>query len=496
MRRSKHGLSHYRLATCDMGELVPVGCVEVLPGDTFQQRTSALIRVSPMNAPVMHPVQVRIHHWFVPNRIIWDDWEDFITGGDGQTAAPTFPTVTTAAGDAQGSVADYLGIPAVTGLEVSALPFRAYNLIFNEFYRDQDLVTEKVISTASGADATTDRDLEQVAWQKDYFTAARPWPQKGADVTLPIGTKAPVMGIGINDSGGFTGTNQDVKESGAVDTNYADWQNAGASSPNNFVIEEDPDNAGYPGIYADLSASGAIPINDFRRAFALQRYQEARSRYGSRYTEYLRYLGIRPADARLQRPEYLGGGKQTIAFSEVLQTAPDATTAVGDLYGHGIAALRTRRYRRFFEEHGHIISLMSVRPASMYSNALHRKWNRRTKEDYFQKELETIGQQEILTKEIFAASGAPGEVVFGYADRYREYREEPSIVTGEFRSTLDFWHLSRDFSVAPTLNQSFTDCVPSKRIHAVETNDVLWCMVNHSIQARRLVNRSAAARII
>ncbi len=480
MKRHKHSLSNYRLLSCDMGKLVPVGVTEVLPGDTFQQQTSALIRVSPLVAPVMHPVQVRVHHWFVPNRLVWTGWEDFITG----VAPGTYPTVTVPASP-EGKLLDYLGVANVASVVVSALPIRSYNMIYNEFYRDQDLVT------AVGED---DLNLLNIAWEKDYFASARPWAVKGSPVTLPLGTQAPITGIGVGDVA-FPDGPIAVRETDGTTPTYATAKIMDTATP--LIVEEGVST--FPNIYADLSATSAVPINEFRKAFALQRYQEARARYGSRYTEYLRYLGVRSSDARLQRPEYLGGGRQTISFSEVLQTAEGTTTPVGTLTGHGIAGLRSRKYRRFFEEHGHVLTLMSVRPKVMYVEANHKKWLRRTKEDYFQKELETIGQQEVYRGEIFAevdpGDGTGGGTTFGYADRYREYREEPSLVSGEFRSTLNYWHLARDLAAAPTLNQAFIECVPSKRIHADQTNHVLWCMVNHSIQARRMVNRSAVARI-
>lgn len=220
--------------------------------------------------------------------------------------------------------------------------------------------------------------------------------------------------------------------------------------------------------------------------------------YGSRYTEYLRYLGVRSSDARLQRPEYLGGGKQTIAFSEILQTGPnfDANTGVGTLRGHGISAVRSNRYRRFFEEHGIVMSLMSVRPRTMYVNGLPKKFSRTTKEDYWQKELELIGQTTVLNKELYTADTGPNDT-FGYTDRYEEYRHEQSQVAGDFRSTLNMWHMGRVFASDVTLNSDFVTCDPTTRIFASAATDTLWVMVNNSIQARRLVRRTpATGRII
>jgi len=504
MKRSKHSLSHYNLLSLDMGELVPIGLTEVLPGDTVQQATSALIRVSPLLAPVMHPVHVRIHHWFVPHRLVWEDWEDFITGGPDGMDSSTFPTIDlsytgpspgTGSG-ALGGLADYLGCPPeIDGLTVSALPFRGYAAIYNEFYRDEDLTTEVALDLSSGTDSTTNTDLQNAAWEKDYFTSSRPWTQKGPEVTIPLVGDAPVLGIAA--------ANTEVYNNGPGSYLQSDGTTASSAGSNwdltpNLTVQGD-NTTKVPNIHADLSGVQAASINDLRLAFALQRYEEARARYGSRYTEYLRYLNVRSSDARLQRPEYLGGGRQTIQFSEVLQTGVttdgDDSEGVGNLKGHGISAVRSNRYRRFFEEHGYVFSLMSVLPKTIYVQGLHRTFNRRTKEDFWQKELEHIGQQEVLNKELYAAHTTP-EGVFGYQDRYDEYRRTPSRVSGEFRSSqLDYWHMARIFGSDPALNSSFVVSDPTKRINAVQTNDVLWVMANHSIQARRIISKKATSYI-
>lgn len=489
MKRHKHSLSHFRLLTGDMGLLLPIACYDVLPGDTIDQSSSCLMRLSPLATPVMHPVSVRIHHWFCPKRLLWDGWEDFITGGnDGEGgSAGTYPTISAGgSGFTAGELADYLGIPpGVANLSVSAFGFRAYNKIFNEYYRDQDYVTEVA------EDSTV---IQEIAWEKDYFTAARDFPQRGPDITLPIGTSAPIV---------FDATQEGESRWRNVTTNAtnenvasSNWGLQGGQQANTSSNEK-YDFVPGDTLYADLSNATAVNINDVREAFALQRYAEARARYGARFTEYLRYLGVTPSDARLQRPEYLGGGKQTIAFSEVLQTGPDSEDAgVANLKGHGIAALRSNRYRKFIEEHGVILSLLSVRPKTMYSNSMHRMWSKRTKEDYWQRELERIGQQEIYRREVYAQSDANGgDTIFGYGDRYAEYRSHPSTVHGEFRSTLNSWHLSRQFGSAPALNADFIGCDPSKRIFQVQTNDVLWMMVQNNIRARRLVTRSPASGI-
>lgn len=488
MKRSKFSLSHYKLLSMDMGTLVPCALTEVLPGDTLQQATSALVRCSPLLAPVMHPVHVRVHHWFVPNRIVWDEWEDFITGGPDGDSFPDFPVIQSPAstGFAVGSLADYLGIPpTVPDLEVNALPFRAYALIFNEWYRDQDLVDPLVISKASGLDTTTSTSLQNVAWEKDYFTTARPWAQKGPDITLPLGQKAPVASV--------LGSGSDVSVYSEADSQLRYLYDATGGAANNVQLRGTTVGVPDTALYADLSEATAVSVNDVREAFALQRYEEARARYGSRYTEYLRYLGVRSSDARLQRPEYLGGGKQTIQFSEVLQTA-EGTDPVGELRGHGIGAVRSNRYRRFFEEHGFVISCISIKPKTIYAQGLHRHWNRRTKEEFFQKELQHIGQQEILNKELYAAHTLP-EGTFGWQDRYDEYRRMESSIAGEFRTTQDYWHFARIFGSNPALNEDFVKSVPTKEPFASQDTNVLYVMASHSIQARRLVAASGSSFI-
>lgn len=494
MKRSKFSLSNTKLFTCDMGELVPCGLIEVLPGDSVQQSTSAFVRCQPLLAPLMHRVEMSIHHWFVPHRLTWESWEDFITGGPDGMDASVFPTVEldTTTG-AEGTLADYLGIPTVDAgtLEVSALPFRAYNLIWNEWYRDQDLQTAVAVDLGDGADATTSLDLLFRGWEKDYFTSSRPWTQKGPEVSIPLTGNAPVKGIGVADGVSFTvGSTPSVRQSG--DTVAAAMGPSYRAFDSNSYIKGATASAGsFPDIFADLSGVSAADINSLRLAFALQRYEEARARYGSRYTEYLAYLGVRSSDARLQRPEYLGGGKAPVQFSEVLQTSPnDPGTdqdGIGNLFGHGIGAVRSNRYRRFFEEHGYVLSFFSVMPKTMYVQGVKRTWNRRTKEDFWQRELEHIGQQEVLNKEVYWKHATPGGV-FGYQDRYDEYRREENTVAGEMRSTFAYWHLARIFASDPALNASFVRSNPSKRVFAEQTMDSLWIQARHSVQARRMLS--------
>lgn len=467
-----------------MGELVPVNCLEVLPGDTIQQATSLLIRCTPLTSPPMHPVQAKITHWFVPNRLIWDDWESFITGGEDGLDASVYPTITFAGAVNAGDLADYFGIPTGTGgLQVSALPFRAYALIYNEWFRDTKLQTALALQTTSGADGTTSTALKRCNWEKDYFVGAQDDTQLGSEVSLPLGTYADIYGHNMD----FDAVN---------DTDNRVNIKGGLGSANEYGIMADltggylygnNNNSGSGQLRADLTTASSATINELREAMALQKYAEARQIYGSRYTEYLRYLGVKPSDARLQRPEYLGGGIQTIQFSEVLSTDGANT---GDMKGHGIGAMRSNRYRKFFEEHGYIITLMYVRPRTIYQQGLHKSWIRTTKEDYFQKELQHIGMDEILNKEVDVAHSSPTGT-FAYKNRYDEYRKGLSTISGEFRDSeqYDHWHFGRVLGADPALNSTFITCTPPVDPFADQVNDQLLIMANHSIQARRLLSK-------
>lgn len=473
MKRYNHDLSFEHSLSLDMGVLVPIGAIDVLPGDTFRHAAACLARVAPLQNPVMHDCEVRIHNWFVPNRIMWDEWEEFIVGNEGSA---TYPTVS-AANATEAALLDHLGIEPVTGVSVDALPVRAYNMIWNEFYRDQDLSTAR----------TTDQlGLARVAWGKDYFTTARSSPQQGTAVDVGFSAgNVPVLGIGINNppssasAGGF-------RQSDGTIFSGDDWDES------MLRVAEDPTNTGYPDIYADLSsATGGININDLRDAISLQRIAEAREFFGSRYVDYLRWYGVNPRDGRLDRPEFLGGGRQKISFSEVLATAETGTSVdVGDMYGHGIAGVRQRPIRKMFEEHGWFVSVMFIRPKGVYQNGIPKRFLRTEPTDFWHRELELLPWQSVDELELFGG-GTPG-TIFGYVPRYDEYREVKNYVSGTFRQgTEEDWTLAREFASAPTLNESFITCTPSERIYQDGDMPNIMATVQHSIQARRLVAAQA-----
>lgn len=520
-KRSKFNLSHMNLLTSAMGYICPIQCQEVLPGDSFLQDISIFMRTMPLVAPVMHPVYVSIHSWFVPTRLLWSDFEDFITGGPDGRSVPVPPTISFSPANYKiGELADYLGVPEMktNTVNVSALPFRAYNFIYNEKYRDQDLLPEQPFSDASGVDTTTNINLLRAAWTKDYFTLARPFEQKGPSVSVPIGAGQAGGNVsGITATSTVRGTdgylyfkpygndkfvtnasydlildaNPQIQRGAVVAERTSgdtmdDRVSIVVDNPANFLAVDTTVQGGSFTLDGNI---GKLDLRDFREAMAIQRFEEKRALYGSRYPDYLRFLGIRPSDARLNEPEYLGGGRRTIQFSEVLQTAP-GDDPVGTLRGHGINALKTPRFLRFFEEHGFVMSFLIIRPKSIYMNGLPKMFSRNTKYDYWQLEYQHIGQESIKNKELYVDHPQP-DGTFGYGNRYNEYRTHPSMVHGEFRTVYKDWHLARDFSTPPTLNGDFVTCHPDNRIFAETTDnyDKFLCMVQNNVRARRVISK-------
>lgn len=469
MKRSKFDLSHWRLHSTDLGLLEPISCMEVLPGDSFRHGISALIRVSPLVAPVMHPVEIQVWSFFVPNRLVWDGWESFITNAD---SGLTIPQVTVVNAGTPNPGANELarslgmGSTAISATptwgaitrSVNALPLRGYNLITNQFFYDQDLDTPLVVTTGNGPDTATNYAVRNARWKKDRFTTARANPQKGVAGVVQVRPfeGGSVVQLGRSATGANTAVN--VESAGGA-----------AGTDINFFYG----------------------IDSWRQGMANQKFREARNRFGSRYTDYLRWLGVTPSDARLQRPEFLGGGRQIISFSEVLSTADTGTGVVGDMAGHGIAAIRTRPYKRFFEEHGYVISLMAARPTAIYSNAVPRHWFRASYNDYFQKENVILGEQPILKKEVNnAEADATANNVFGYEQRHDDYRRELSSIVGDFQTTLRDWHFGRvwDDVTGPVANAGFVSMSGVTEVpFADQATDNLRMMINHQVSARRIV---------
>lgn len=508
-RRSTFGLSHYRLFSAKMGYIYPIACYEVLPGDTFRQSTSLFLRLAPLVTPVMHPVHVKIHSWYVPYRLLWEDWEDFRTRGPEGTDASEVPYITAPSGGFPvGSLADYLGIPTgIEGLTVNAFAFRAYNYIWNENYRDERVQDELPWVMTGGADTTTSTALAPSPWGRDYFTTASPTPQTGPEVTIPVnfgdaGTPTvtgTVKGNGRptfkSTAGSITKTDYlHIPSSGGTE----DYIGGDVTFPKQTGSNGSTNNSGLnwadPALRVELNyqpgeaSIGSINIADWREAMAMQRFEETRSLWGARYNEFLMDMGIRPSDARLQLPEYLGGGRQTVQFSEVLQTAPGGEDPVGALKGHGIGAMRTNRFRRFFEEDGIVLTFAMVRPIGIYMQGLHKMWSRRSFAEFYNYQFEHLSQQPVYTRELYAGV-TDKDKVFGYQNIYDDYRSIPSQVSGEMRTILNSWHMARDFSNEPVLNGDFMTSPPTNRIFAAQENDTLYCMAHHTIHSRRLLPR-------
>ena len=506
-KRAKFNLSNFHNCTFKMGYLYPVNLMEVLPGDSIQLSTSVFLRLAPMVVPVMHPVYLHLSNFFFPSRILWSGFEDFITGGPDGTDTSVLPTITlNATNSPVGNLADAFGIPVQmlsgsNAFTVNALPFIAYYMVWNEYFRDQDLNEAIDLSTITGTPSSL--SLLRPSWAKDYFTTARPWPQKGPDVSVPVNlTAAGEPSISATTTISPSGVPTFQRNYGNVVPGSLRYTTVDGGPIINKSTLQDSVTWLDPALAAQTTINyssgnpelGSVNINDLREAFALQRFEEHRSMFGSRYEDLLRYLGVRPQDARLQLPEYLGGFSAPVQFSEVLQTSSDADrSGVGDMYGHGIGATKGRRIRRFIPEHGYIMSLLTVRPIPVYSQGLERLWSKENRFDFWQKEYEHIGQQEIRNSEVYAdGDTAQDKATFGYQNRYDEYRRGVNIITGEFRTNQDYWTMARIFASRPTLNGDFVSCMPTDRIFQVneQNSDQCYAMVKNNIIAKRLVSKN------
>jgi hypothetical protein len=473
--RSSFNRSHTVKTTFDSGDLVPIFVDEALPGDTFKVKLTAFSRMATPIYPVMDNLFMDVFFFSVPNRLLWDNWQKFcgeqIDPGD--SIDYTIPTISNhAAYPTEGSIYDYFGLPTGSGAatsphgvyqKASALPLRAYNRIYNEWFRDQNLQDSVVQNLDDGPDTYTEYNILKRGKRHDYFTSALPWPQKGDSVDLPLGQYAPVVTDSTSPtmvtSGGLAQGDLVKGSDGSLD--FSTTSNPGYSYWSNT------------GMQADLSTATAATINQLRQAFQVQKLLERDARGGTRYVEIIKaHFGVTTPSAGW-RSEYLGGGTRMVNISPIAQTSStDATSPQGNLAAMGTATLDGIGFTKSFTEHCTLIGLVNVRADLTYQQGMNRMWRRSTRYDFYWPALANIGEQSTLNSEIYFQGTSADDDVFGYQERYAEYRYKPSIITGAFRSNaatpLDSWHLAQDFSSLPALNSTFIeDNPPVSRVVAV-----------------------------
>lgn len=479
IERSSFDRSHGYKSTFNAGQLIPFFVDEALPGDTFNLNVTMFGRLATPIHPFMDNMFMDTFFFFVPNRLIWTNFVKFFGEQDNPADSTSYlvPQVTHATGWPELSLADYMGIATKVPSTVNSLHFRAYNLIWNQWFRDQNLQNSVNVNKGDGPDVTTDYNVLSRGKRHDYFTSCLPWPQKGPAVSIPLGTTAPIKGLGsvagtpaasvgsIQWTDGTQATRIGVAGN-ATNSIFMSTQTTGAVGPGNL-----------PQVFADLSTATASTINQLRQAFQIQKIYERDARGGTRYTELIQaHFGVTSPDARLQRPEYLGGGSVPFNVNPIAQTSGTGITGGGTPQGN-LAAMGTVHsghsgFTKSFTEHGVLIGLVSVRADLNYQQGINRMWFRQTRFDYYWPALAHIGEQAVLNKEIYSDGTGADVLTFGYQERYAEYRYKPSLITGQFRSNaatpLDTWHLAQKFTSLPALNSTFiTENPPIARVIAV-----------------------------
>ena len=499
---SSFDLSHNKIFSLDMGKLVPTLALEVLPGDKFKLNQENFLRFAPLVSPVMHQINVRTYSFFVPTRLLWSEWEDWITG-ESTVEAPYITGLTEANGWETGTQADYMGIPAssagFTTQKISPMVFAAYYKIYDEYFRDQNLVDKKFIPLTAGDNSSnylsiaTSEPLKK-AWEHDYFTSCLPFAQKGEAVQLPLldgnGTVTQVPWSGIPQAyPQFTNVDGTVVTTSA---NISKTPTRINEDLTNSPVSYNPNGT----LEVDINGE-ATTINTLRRAFILQEWLEKNARGGTRYIENVyAHFGKKSSDKRLQRPEYIGGNKQTMKISEVLSTAQTTDQnsndiPQGNMAGHGITYGSSNTQTYVAEEHGYIMSFICVIPKTSYYQGLHRMHQRFDKLDYAWPTFANIGEQEVKVKELRNDVGTEEDLneLFGYIPRYSEYKFMQNSIAGDMRSSLEHYHLARKWELddLPALNEEFIEATPDKRIFAVTDDTVhsIYAQIFHNIQAVR-----------